>query len=57
MDAPDYDEPLTFEPDERVPLQPYRGWPGRPLRLEVIFGRRRGRGFEALVREYLESDG
>ena len=54
MDAPEYGEPFTVEPDERVPLQPTRGWPGRPIRLEVIFTSRRGRGFEALVREYLE---
>ena len=55
MDGPDYDEPLTVEPDERLPLQPNRGWPGKPLSIEVIHSRRLGRGFEALVREHLGS--
>jgi hypothetical protein len=57
VDAPDYDEPLTVEQDERVPLHPNRGWPGKPLNLEVIHSHERGGGFEALVREHVEPAG
>lgn len=57
VDAPDCDESLTVEPDERVPLQPNRGWPGEPLHIELIHAHEGGRGFEALVREQFEPGG
>ena len=57
LTAPDHDEPLTVEPEERIPLRPNFGWPGKPLRLGVMHSRGLGRGFEALVREYFAPDG
>ena len=54
---PEPGDVLIIEPDERRPFHPREGWPGGPLRVQVISPHPRDPGFETLVWEYGEADG
>ena len=46
---------LIIEPEERLPPEPRRGWPGNSLIVDLVMPRPSNRGFETLIREHVEA--